>query len=345
MPAPEFHQTQPALSPEVAAAAATWIARRDAGLTPTQAQEFTVWYNGDPRHRAALARLDGVWRTLDRPLAAGVADAVLGELERRSGRRRRQMAWSAAAALLLIGTGFGWRSLHPEAVGALRQVASATVLMPRLVALADGSVAELRDGADIEVEFSATERRIQLSRGQAYFKVAKAPHRPFVVVAGGVSVSAVGTEFSVDLGARDVEVLVTEGKVAVAAPAKSAAGGGEAEPMMVGVGEGVVVPLAPSADRARVAIIGDTEVQSRLGWRSLRLEFSGTPLLEAVAVMNRHNRLQLVIDDPALAHLRVSGIFGAANTTSFVRLLELSFDIQAEPRGDGEFLLRRKAQP
>lgn len=69
--------------------------------------------------------------------------------------------------------------------------------------------------------------------------------------------------------------------------------------------------------------------------------FRHTPI-EAVALINRHNRVQFIIEDPELARTRVSGIFGAVNTDAFVRLLESGFDIQSERRGTDEIVLRHK---
>ena len=56
---------------------------------------------------------------------------------------------------------------------------------------------------------------MQLVRGEAHFVVAADASRPFVVSAGAVSVRAVGTEFVVRYSAREIGVLVTEGRVAV----------------------------------------------------------------------------------------------------------------------------------
>ena len=86
----------------------------------------------------------------------------------------------------------------------------------------------------------------------------------------------------------------------------------------------------------------EEDTQSRLARRSSRLEFSGTPLIEAVALLNRHKRVQFTIDDPESARMRVSGIFGALNTGSFVRLLESSVGGQSERRGADEIALRRE---
>ena len=51
---------------------------------------------------------------------------------------------------------------------------------------ADGTVVELKRGADISVEFSKRLRRVVLLRGEAHFQVAKNKDWPFAVDAGGL---------------------------------------------------------------------------------------------------------------------------------------------------------------
>src|SRR5262249_39417186 len=81
------------------------------------------------------------------------------------------------------------------------------------VPTADGSTITLNTDSQIRVALSASERRIELKHGEAYFEVAHDPNRPFVVHAGNKRVIAVGTKFSVRRDYDDVQVVVTEGKV------------------------------------------------------------------------------------------------------------------------------------
>ena len=80
----------------------------------------------------------------------------------------------------------------------------------------------------------------------------------------------------------------------------------------------------------------------RLAWLSTQLEFSTTPLTEAVALMNRHNRLQFVIGDPSLADVRLSGFIRADNAAEFAQFLEAGFHIRTERRGENQIVLRRQ---
>ena len=95
-------------------------------------------------------------------------------------------------------------------------------------------------------------------------------------------------------------------------------------PAEAGLGT-TVLPSAPHHE-SKSRPVPEEDTQSRLAWRSPRLEFSGTPL---IALRNRPNRVQFTIDDPESARTRVSGIFGALHTGSFVRLLESSVDGQS----------------
>lgn len=329
-------------------AAADWVARRDAGLSAQEELNYAAWLDADPAHRSAVDGLGFAWRTLDHPLAKGAADAVLCQLTRfaRQRQRRRTIALGMVSFIFLLAAGLGWKALKsPDEIRSPAGI-SAVVLLPSIQSLPDGSVAELRDGAQITVEFTDSKRRVVLRRGEAYFKVVKNPARPFVVVAGEVEVCAVGTAFSVDYRKNAVDVLVTEGKVAVAlAPHLSIqanANPSQAEPLLVGAGHGTTIDSSARQAESGSRPLSDADLQSRLAWRSPRLEFTGTPLIEAVALLNRHNRIQFIIEDSELARTRVSGIFGAVNTDAFVRLLESSFDVQSERRGADEIVLRRK---
>lgn len=208
---------------------------------------------------------------------------------------------------------------------------------------------ELRPGADLAVDYAPAQRRVVLRSGGAHFTVAKEAGRPFVVHAGGVEIGAVGTAFAVELDAREVGVLVTEGRVSVARPAAAAdraAPAPEPAPVLLGANQRVSVPRLPEAPAAIGAAIGvpAAEVAERLAWRSVRLEFSDTPLLEAVNLMNRHasgaNRLRFVVRDAELARLPITGLFRADNGETFARLLEASAGLAAERTGD-TIVLRR----
>jgi transmembrane sensor len=331
------------MTPDFQAAAAGWLARRDAGLSAGEREQLRVWLAADPRHAAAFAAADVARTELDWPLHAGATDEIIAGLDERARLRRRRrtgvVATAAAAVMVVIAT--LWRGV-PGPNGGAATIPSLVVKVPFRQTLPDGTVVDLKEGARITTEFTAQTRRVTLAEGTAHFRVRK-ESRPFVVEASGISAKALGTAFSVELGRGIVSVLVTEGRVAVnkdsaePAPAASAsAATALPEPLAIlDAGRAVSVSLAPQTATAAPAVaeISAQEVEDRLAWRIPRLEFSGTPLREVIARVNQHNARQFVIADAALERLALSGVLRADKVDALVAMLESDFGVRAEQQG------------
>jgi transmembrane sensor len=334
-------------SPDVEATASAWIARRDAGMSPAEAEAFARWA-ADPRHAEVLARHEQTWRIFDRPVNSGQAPALADEFRARFAQRhRRRITFALASLATVFVVGFAWRQSLRESSPAAPD-GNIAVVVPEKRVLPDGTIVELRRGAEIAVDYSGAFRRVSLRKGEAHYDVKEDASRPFVVEAAGVEVRAVGTAFSVDLNTQTVAVLVTEGQVAVRDTARAASGQtgsllrADAALKLVDAAHRLVVELAPKTTSPPVVKPVDaSEVAELLAWRAPRFEFTGTPLAEAVALMNRHNVVQLVIVDPAIAGLEVSGYFRADNDETFLRLIEQGLGLKSER--DGHKVLLRRA--
>lgn len=349
------------------AAAARWLARRDAGLTPAEQAEFVVWLAADPTHEAAWRRVNSTWCSFDLPRQHGLADGmVLALASRRRQRRQRRVfvLWSAGlAAAACFTVAFFLRPsptpppvvvapLHPAPIApgpapvlppVVAQPVDPTlalvVKVPRQT-LEDGTVVELNGDAEISVHYTAEKRSVRLLRGEALFTVAKNPARPFIVSTGLADVQAVGTAFAVKLGALAIDVLVTEGRVAVDRTEQAPTAPREFS-TLVDAGSVFVMPrsAAPGEKLGHLESLAPAEVNRRTTWRAPRLELSATPLHDAVTALNRENTMQLRIADPALAGMRLSGVFRADDAEGFARNLR-SYGVQAERHGN-EIVLRR----
>jgi transmembrane sensor len=173
-------------------------------------------------------------------------------------------------------------------------------------------------------------REVRLTRGEGRFQVAHDVNRPFVVAANGAAVRAVGTAFTVRLrDATQVEVVVAEGKVAIAAPRVD-----DAPPLAAGEsavlqpGHVSVSPMSPQA------------LERKLAWTSGRLEFRGEPLADAVAEFNRYNVRQIRLANASLGTLRVGGNFKATDPESFAAALASAFKLHVDPAGTDAIVLR-----
>lgn len=280
------------------------------------------------------ARDDTADAVLDMAVRNGTAELVIKEVKRQLRQRQRRAFLLSAAGLAVLAAGL-WRLTPPPATDLPAPNASnAVVSVPAKRVLPDGTIVDLKDGAQITFDYSGSLRRVTLHEGEAHFAVAKNPQRVFVVEAAGVEVRAVGTAFAVQRGPAAVEVIVTEGRVAIttdntvnpAAPETST---------LVDSGNRCVVELTTSDTSAfttRVASVDQRELGERLAWRVPRLEFSGTPLAQAIPLFNRHAGVRLVLGDSTLGTLELSGVVRADNTDSLLRLLEAEFGIVATER-------------
>jgi transmembrane sensor len=172
--------------------------------------------------------------------------------------------------------------------------------------------------------------------------------------ARGLNVRAVGTAFAVLAHRGATEVLVTEGRVSL----EKAGGAGHDVPAAVSGaavpdtrvpetlaflgagGRAVVDTINPAlVISPQIAVVSPTEIADRLAWRIPTLEFSGTPLSEAVPMLNRHGKLRLVLADPAVGKVKLSGVLRGDNFDALLRLLEEEHGIVARPRPNGELVL------
>jgi transmembrane sensor len=326
----------------IEALAADWIGRRDRGLSEAEAAEFAAWRGADPRHAEALERGELLWARLDRPLHLRMGVVVRRHLAEMAQSRRRRRVRLAASLVAVIGFGFTrwWHDVAPSPEAAA--VGQIALLIPEHRVLADGSKVELQPGTEMAVDFSGSHRRVRLASGMAHFTVVHDPARPFIVDSGDVAVRAVGTAFTVQHGGGMVEVLVTEGRVAVEHGGSSAA---PAPTPLAWVDAGFQTSVASSPASAPVAQpvvpLTPNEMEERQAWRRVRVEFSQTPLHEVVALMNRHNRMQFALGDSATERVRLSGIFCVDDPKTLVRLLVRGFGLAVERPAPEQVVLRR----
>ena len=150
------------------------------------------------------------------PLHAGEpVETPASPLSERHGRavsrpaRRRRLAVAAACALMAtVVTSLWWNLDHYP-------LYTTDIGERRSLTLPDGSTVDLNARSRIRIEFSTTERKVDLLDGQALFQVAKDKQRPFIVSSSDATVRAVGTQFDVYRKSSGTIVTVLEGRVAV----------------------------------------------------------------------------------------------------------------------------------
>lgn len=290
--------------------AAAWALRHP--LDPSGEAELEAWLAQDRRHAGALLRAMAGLNAVDEALASQAAGEAFADVLPAAAPTRRWLlaGIGGAMAATIVGVA-GWPRLMGERVTTARGEI-------RRLPLADGSVATIDTNSELRVVLARDSRRIALSKGQAWFQVAKDRKRPFIVDAGIAQARALGTAFSVRRTDEGVQVSVTEGTVGVWA--------GDDSGMMAVLGAGQYATfrpgqIAPETGTAPAAI------ERALAWRSGEIALENETLGSAVAQFNRYNRQQLVIDDAGLANERLVGLFRVDNPAAFAETLSVSLDL------------------
>lgn len=304
------------------ATAEGWCARLHADdVTEQDRQAFRKWLNASPDHRA-----DYELSALTYQLARGLADAPdlrasLSEGHQKAaitGRQQwlRPRKWHAAAAAMLVLCATAALIVH---LG--RSEYATDVGEQRLVSLSDGTTVQLNTASTIKVDLNANQRRITLSRGEAFFSVAPDPSRVFIVKAGTGEIQVLGTKFNVRLDGERTSVAVLEGRVKV-------------DGVNLGAGQAAEVTSAKSIERLSKVNAGRVT-----SWREGKIYFDGDPLSEVLQEVNRYTDTPFVVDEPTTAQLKLSGVFRTGDVDSVAFALRETYGLTTE-RIDGRIRIR-----
>ncbi len=318
-------------------AAAYWAMRLDSpDCSPSDRMAFEAWREERKAHAEAYERVARALRLVDRHLISpeilALGESVVAETEPGRRPRRRMTAIGLAASLLLAagaayyGAWFADTESPPAAE--IRSAYETGVGERSTVGLPDGSTLVLNTATRVEVDYSRDARYLRLTGGQALFEVVKDVTRPFVVTAGNRRIVALGTAFDVRMDATTgVQVTLIEGRVSVdevTAPSPGAATAAPPVSHELEPGEQLI-----ARDNAAVVVTG-TDVERVVSWREGQLVFRDDPLGAAVEEVNRYSTTQVFIDDdPRLHDLRVSGVFRAGRSDSFVLALESVYPVRS----------------
>jgi transmembrane sensor len=321
------------------AQAADWhCLMEDGEPSKEQVTLFIAWLDSDHRHRLAYQAVENTWDTLGNasvdPRILRLRRAALETPRKTMGSGFRSFA-IAASLLVAIAATVGL-ALRFSLFGADSDpdIFTTQVGERANITLPDGSSVVLNTASRIHVAYDAEVRRVQLLAGQAWFDVAKNQPRPFLVEAGNRVVTAHGTAFDVKLGAQtEVQVTLIEGRVSVDALNRSDSSTNMPEHVDLVPGEQLIAVPAKGMFKRR------TDVTKATSWREGRIIFDDDTLEAAVAEVNRYSPNKVVLGDPRLKSLRLSGVFTAGHSDSFVETVTGNFPIIVTTTPDGQRLL------
>jgi transmembrane sensor len=327
-------------------AAAALIALHRADRLPGEDAVVAQWLSLDPAHERAWGRAQRAWSGFDNAdddeLLIAMLQAARTTRPVRANPGARWAAVIAAVAvlggLLLVGQrlvvappasnpqvaaqGGGPPTPNPVQTYAVGRAP------PRVFALADGSRLTLDADTTVTAVYAGDRRELTLARGRAFFEVAHNSQRPFVVHAAGRDVVDVGTQFEVQVRPERMRVVLVEGRVTVNGS------GSNATPIPLRAGQQLV------AEAGRAPVVSAARVQDTVAWRNGMVTFQDTPLSVAVVELNRYGEDQLVVRDPRIGRLLVSGAFKGGDAARFGRILSQIHPVRIVQTGPHTFEIR-----
>lgn len=310
-----------ACTPEEIDEAAVWIARlRAPDRTITVERGLQRWLAAKASHGAAFEIVSNAWE-----LTGAMQRRPFPRVSRweRSGFRVGFATAALACTALIIFIG--------ASVQIITQGVSSDVGEQRTLTLEDGTRVFLNTASRLVVDYDESERQVELKSGEALFEVAKRADWPFVVVAGGRKITALGTSFVVRNDDRDLSVTLIEGKVAVTPRAplvQLPLSRPQVEPVTLAPGQRLTL-----ADD-QPSRIDHPSIEQLTAWRRGVVEFDETELRSAAEEMNRYSKLKVVLGTPGIGDIRINGVFRAGDAVGFAAALSRAYDLKLERSAD-----------
>ncbi len=307
-------------------AAARWLARDDFDQLGV-AEQFEQWLEQSEANRRAWDKAQAIWDVFDDAEDSDLVSAMARAARQARPERVAKPLWpqllaasvaiAVVSATLVAGAHRDWFGGEPKQVASAATSLSAFGQADYVTGKGQKSIVDLPDGTRVtldvdsalDVAFANGRRDVRLVNGRAFFDVAHDVEHPFAVQADGHVVTALGTQFDVRLTPDAMQVVLAEGSVSVApAPGRPAE---------------LPIKLSPgqvfAAQHGATGKIAPADLDEALAWKQGVVEFHDQPLSDAIQLLNRYTRAQIVIKDPKVAALRITGVFKTGDVKRFGR--------------------------
>lgn len=364
----------------IAEQAAEWhVIHEDGGLDSQQAQAFMRWLRSSPVHVAEYLAIAGLANDVagaahqskesldellssdgesvrvlrpDTPESIAVAAAQhsspahcrpSAHRSRAHYSRRRPFARWAAAFGMVVFASLAWLAVsHWSSQKPQTGTYATRHGEVRGLHLPDNTFVQLDSDSTIAIRFDGRSRRVDVERGQAYFRVAEDPARPFSVKVAGSLIRDIGTAFDVYRHLVETTITVAQGYVEVAnisGDSKAADGGGAWLEHKGATPSGKRIAELGAGEQVRISSSGqvtfhdNVDVAQILAWRHGRIAFDDQPIASVVAEFNRYNDVQVRVGDPHIGALSITGTFDSHDVATFLAFLRSLPGVRLETHG------------
>lgn len=334
----------------IQAKASRWISAMDRGLSQKEKADFQVWVSQSPHHQDAVFELAQLWDDMSvlnelSSLFPNKSITTKPPLFSRYGVAASFFAFFVLASFMFIGLEL-WPN-NDQMQGKYSKIYRTKVGEQATYVLPDNTIVQLNTNSLLEVAYSQNRRQLILSRGEGRFNVAKDASRPFTVMAGDKSFTALGTVFNVQRNAdSDLELVVTEGKVMITEPNievnatdfAAFQGASNDNQKIRSINANIVVSgekaLIKESKTKGIKQLSVDDVQRDLAWQQGMLVFNGEPLSDALQEVSRYTATRFKLADPKLGNLKVAGVFKAGDIIGLLDSLRANLAIEHERLGE-----------
>lgn len=349
--------------------AAEWHLRMsEPGFSQEDYASWLEWIESEPRKAEAFDDVESFSKTLGESIS--MLDEVplpeLSELEQddydpaisiNEWRSRKQTlkpskaryGWVAIAASLIASAGLvSYWVLDSRFTGneVILQTYVTSSSEHQSVELYDGSKIEIGADSTVTIDYSDEQRMVILENGEAFFTVASDTSRPFRVIAGRGTITAIGTEFNVRRDSDRVLVTVTEGTVTVHRRNSAIPGSGSGGIVITDMQQSSMATLGigqqVSYDSGGLTgvIAGDPAIAT--SWKDRRLQYLREPLRFVISGVNRYSDVDIVVVDSELGDMKFTGTVYDGQTDEWLEGLSKVLPVEVEYVGNSTVLLKQR---
>ncbi|MCA1324912.1 FecR domain-containing protein [Herbaspirillum sp. alder98] len=283
------------------------------------------WRAAAPEHERAWQHAQDISRKFGM-VPGHLANATLG---RHQGQARRQAV--KTLALLLVAAPAGWMTWHSQPARAWRADYRTATGERMEVVLDDGSKVTLNTQSAIDVAFDGTQRLVRLIDGEILIETAadkgaasSGRYRPFLVETAEGQLRALGTRFIVRQNDDFSRLAVLEGRVEINRFGARKGDLPDSAPTVVAAGEQTRFSAHDIVEKRPLDPHADSWLQGELYASDMRLD-------DFLAELQRYRR-GILRCDPAVASLRIAGVFQLKDTEQVLHSLPNALPVNVRYR-------------
>lgn len=305
--------------------------------TQTEKQELSNWIGESPANKRLFEENQRIWQKSQSYFSVPeissdrekIKDQIIQQLSK-STKTLSLSTWIYRVAAILalpVMLGIGWY-LGSTEISSETQMCEVTAPKGQIskCVLADGTEVWLNAGSTLKYDaaLKGNLREVNLD-GEAYFKVSKNKHKPFVVITEHAQIKVLGTIFNLKAysGENKVETTLEEGSVVFSLNESAT------KPVELKPGEQVVYNISE-----KKITVGKVETYLHTAWKDGKFVFKDADLQAIIQELEKLYDVRIHLENDSLLKLRFRGMFEYdQNIFSALETLERTTNIKYRMTG------------